>query len=728
MQNNAEASNPTIIQLNNPANRPEGIQQAAQLLRDAQEDLIDDKTYTAENIWAAYTDAQKIRSTEKQTDFLKRVLQSQIDMKAFCYTEFPNFQDLIKGFAETIQQDLYRLIVKTDQCSFQLRTLALRQMKLSSEEKEAYLSSIRKQLLEPEVLQFINHLEDLSLYLQDFPKATQNEVFKHIVDNAYFTKIGLDALHRLLIPLEDLKTICFDFWSKNCRTPIQHFPKSIQQDLCRSIIDSRFSWEFRISALSQSDLPSDEKETYLSAILQEVLTVNHFGREYELEDFQSSLKSFPKSIQNNLYIKIAKSDCPYKMRLWALNLLDISLDENRELYYPIFWEVFRKAMSGYFQSSDLLSFLESCSKDLKLELYAQTAKDKSLLSPFRMKIVELMEAGPVKDEALSVMLVSNFFKLQDKIKLAKLINDSSQSLKILGDLLVKAPYAHFEYMDKYEEKGEALKKAFDCEDSLSLRLQTCFAAGDTSPVGDLKYRILEQFFKSCTVDRVRLIKFFGDLFIEFNQDEKDLIISHFPEDKRSDILKCCFKTYNVTMNHFFGILDAFFETGSEEERQLIVVNFPKYIDLRGYQNFFDTEDQSFSDLWLLSLFDRFERFYQARDSDQETKKTFVMNLLFKTEYLDMLSDYPDGKDNIPINLKAYSQFCEHVWNLYVGEFPEECKAPEGGILQAIALNATIPVNSRQDILRSCATDKRLLEELLLLTEPVHTSSYHGSTV
>ncbi len=707
MQNNEGASNPTVSQLNNPANKPEGLEQASQLPQDVQEDLIYTKEYTSKNIWEAYTDAQKIRNAEKQADFLKRVLQSHIDMGDFYIPQLEKLQDLIKGFAQPIQKDLYCLIVNTDKYPFQLRILALRQIELSLEEKEAYLSSIREQLLKPEVLKFINYLNDVSLYLQDFPKTIKNEVFKHIAHNAYFTKVRLDALKLLDIPSAELKTICLNFWSNNwwARKSIQDFPESIQQDLCRSILDSTLPLEERISALNESDLTSDEKETYLSDVLRKPLEKD------QLKFLLRNLKFFPKPIQDKCYMQIAESDYSHKVRLKALQLLDMSSAEQKAFFCRIFSEKFCQEISDYSVFKYIISFPKSCPNDLKADLCAQIAKYESLFSPVRMKIVKLMEAGPVKDEALSVMVGSDFFKLKDKIKLAKLINDSSLKLTLLEDLLVNAPYTHFEYMDKYGEKGKTLKKAFNCEASLALRLETCFEASETSPVGDLKHRILEQFFKSCPVDRVRLIELVSDLFIELNQDEKDLIISHFPENERSDILKCFFENCYTTIDHFCGILDVFFEEGSQEERQLIMVNFPKCI-------MFD-KNQSFFDRLLPILFDRFERFYQACDFDQETKKTVVMNLLLNSQYLLMLSDYRHGKGNVPIDLEAHSHFCEHVWNLYVGEFPEECKAPAGGILEAIALNATIPVNSRQDILCSCVTDERVRDDLLLLTEEDH---------
>ncbi len=684
-------------------NVAEDIRTAAKkLLQDVQEDLIYNKEYTSQNIWEAYTDAQKIRSLEKQTDFLKRVLQSQIDMKAFPWRQFPNFQDLIKGFAEPIQQDLYCLIVNTDKCPFQLRILALRQIELSLEEKEAYLSSIREQLSKPEVLTREIDLQDLKFCLQDFPKTTQNEVFIHIAHNACFTHVRLKALQLLDMPSAELKTICFDFWSNNWWEikSIQDFPESIRQDLCRSIMDSTLSLESRISALRGSDLTSDEKEAYLSDMLRKPLEKD------QLKFLLRNLKFFPQSIQCKCYMQIAESDYSYKVRFKALQLLDMSSAEQKAFCCRGFSEDFCQRMSGKFESYYFLDFLRSCSADFRLELCAQIAKYESLLSPFRMEIVEWMEAGPVKDEALSVMVGSDFFKLEDKIKLAKLINDSSKKLKTLEDLLVKAPYAHFEYMDKYEEKGEALKQAFNCQASLVLRLKTV----ETSPVPDLKYRILEQFFKSCTVDGVRLIQLVGDLFIELNQDEKHLIISNFPKNERSNILKLFFEKSYAAMGHFPGILDMFFEEGTPEERQLIMLNFSKMIL---YYNL------SHIIAWERFAWERFERFYKNADFDQETKKTFVMNLLLNQCHV-IPSDYRRRKDNSRVSFpETYLKFCRPVLDFYLEEFPEEREAPVGGILEAIALNATIPVKWRQNILSTEVTDKRVKQDLLLLTEGDH---------
>ncbi len=579
MQNNVGTSNPTVSQLNNAANRPEGLQQASQLqisdrhftrlmrndpqatftqedlktissitdpkkkekvlerivqhpnvpddirtaaeklLQDVQKDLIYDKTYTAQNIWEAYTDAHKIPNPERQADFLKRVLQSHIDIEAFHPSQLEKFQDLIKDFAEPIRQNLYRLIVDSNQCPFLLRIGVLKATKLSLEEKELCLSNI-------------------------------------------------------LLPL-----------------------------------------------------------------------LSNGLNQYEIGSFQFLLRDFPMSIQNKLYIRIAKSDCLCKIRLGVLQLLDIPLDEKIQLCCAIFSEDFCQLMSGYFESPYLLDFLRSCSEDLRLELCAQIVKYDSLLSPFRMKIVELMKAGLVKDEALSAMVSSPFFKLEDKIALAKLINDSSLKLTLLEDLLVNYPYTYFEYSDKYEKYSYAMELPFEYGVLLKQRLRACNDTTIIQNAPKLRSSILKEFFNSLPV---------------------------------------------LNMNDFTDLLGGIFINGSERERKIIMLNFSKKVS-HNWGN-------SVPNL-KAALEDRFDYFYKAPGWDKETKKVFIFNLL--------------QNQNCPLDFQKYAL------EDYLEEHPEERKAPAGGILEAIALDATIPVDLRQDILRTYVTNERVRDDLLLLTEEDH---------
>lgn len=112
-------------------------------------------------------------------------------MEAFHWTDFDNFQDLITGFAEPIQRDLYCLIVNTDKCPFQLRLLALMQMELFLDKKEAYLSDTLREPLKKYQLKTL--LRNLSF----FPKSIQDKCYVQIAESDYPQKVRLGALQLL---------------------------------------------------------------------------------------------------------------------------------------------------------------------------------------------------------------------------------------------------------------------------------------------------------------------------------------------------------------------------------------------------------------------------------------------------------------------------------------------------------------------------------------------------
>lgn len=528
--NNVGASNPNspVSQLNNAANRPEGLQEASQLqmpdrhftrlmrlifnpqttftqedlktidkieslenkkkvledivghvnvsdeilavanklLQDVQEDLTCSTEYTAQNIWEAYTDAHKICRPEKQINFLKRILQSHIDMRGFVgQPAWKQFQSLINSFSKSIQRDLYHLIVCSEQCSLYMKMLVVNETELSLAEKETHLSKILEQLLRK-----------------------------------------------------------------------------------------------RLSG-------------------------------YDFEIFQSSLKDCSKPIQNKFYIQIAENECDGTIRLRALESLDIPLAEKITLCCEIFSADFCQILSEYSNAQYFKQFLLRCPKELQLELCAQIVKHDSLQSPFRIQIVELMEAGPVKDEALSVMLGSDFFKLEDKIKLAKLINDSSLKLTILENLLVHAPYIRFRHFDKYETMQEFSDyngniSWWECCESIELRLRLCDSTGIIQNVSDLKDKIIEKFFSVLSVESIVF---------------------------------------------FTNCLNQVFIKRRPGEKEMIMLNFTKTIskDWQVLGNSADNDEK----LLRETLIDGFDCSYKTLESDKDTEKELLLNLLHDNSFL-----------------------------------------------------------------------------------------------
>lgn len=271
------------------------LAKATKRLQALQEARIYSKNYTEANIWEAYTDAHKIHSPEKQAEFLKRILQSHIDMKAFHQTDFPKFKDLIKDFEKPIQEELYLLIVDTvkcgflrdfatgltidaSKCGFELQILALKETNLSLYEKEVYLCEI---LVKLSGLRFSeNKLKFFHSAIKDFPKHIQNNVYIQFAKDITFDsgyKLKFDALKLLDMPLLDKKKVILDVFSDqflvDCsslskQNALMQFlntcHKELRSDLCVRIAQhDSFTSPFRMAVVALMEA-NPEKDRVLA--------------------------------------------------------------------------------------------------------------------------------------------------------------------------------------------------------------------------------------------------------------------------------------------------------------------------------------------------------------------------------------------------------------------------------------------------------------------------------
>lgn len=438
-----------------------------------------------------------------------------------------------------------------------------------SQEKKRVLEAIiqNNQITEDIRNQAIFHLADMTQEESIFNKTYTNQNIWDAYEDAKYIKNNETKECFLLKVTKqhvDMNFFNMDMFQR-FKGIISQFPESTQFAIYTFLAECKeFNPSARMDILRQLDAPRDYKSKLITDILMKFFKESPSS----YDSLSYSMGRFDTILQDDVYVKLAQSQCYYMVRIEAVKNLN---SYSNEYKVQLLEGIIKNSVSNF---NRILEGLESLPMDLKTSFCSSLAQNDEYQSPARLKIIEMMPDSQEKDEILSVLAFNKQFKIEDQIKLVNLISDEQKRENTLYNLLDTSSYNRFENIDKYANEAAGFE-----EDHYRNDLRELLNGYDRLP------------------ESMKSSEFINKILTKYLQ-------ASYPG-----------------IDDFF-LLDKFFKEENKEhdlEKTSIMLSFAKAVTNYWHSERFPNLQEA--------LTDRFDLFYKTSFLDQNVKKEFILTLL-----------------------------------------------------------------------------------------------------